>query len=543
MAETVDKVQERFPYLEGSLRRRFVSGCIVLVGIIFVCLSLSNAECIKQLPIGNWTIKDLITSPTIAGIGVLFVYTLGNFIELLGEIFLIRTASGIFWALNYPMRKVKKCKEKKDDKTKEGKGEKPFIIKSILARSFVRGLIWMILVPLLCLYYLVMGLIGYTYYKIHIYSYLSRDAKKVYAELPERVATGLCKPAGENTDVVWKYMVEEFENEADQKWARRAIGRVKEVLVITTALIIFFICLVVAYTIKGTQSPAILEEIHEQTRVNFTSQYEQAARSIEEYKQVIQVIKDIENRDTEVEKLQPEILMERKLTTNQIRNETDKLKKEYDNITSEREAIHRKFVRTNAKAIIHVLEVNDKENGAIVPLRNLIKIQFRDDHKDDTGQELHMLLEISSNLVTNATYTLNMWADENVTQRGVYREAAGWIKANNIKNKVGSILHLMEKELEKRNRETALQDNAVESILKLQDYANEIDTMIISKHTFLNLYMTLVVFICPISFMLIYIVYFFTLRNAITSILEMLAITQDKKQKGETKDTPRIIKK
>ena len=100
---------------------------------------------------------------------------------------------------------------------------------------------WIIFVPILIFYNVIKGFLGRTAYKSEIKSSLSLKAKKLYNSLPKKVAAGLSEPVGDNAEIAWKYLVDHFDHQGDQKWARRLIARSKDVLAVITSLIIVLI--------------------------------------------------------------------------------------------------------------------------------------------------------------------------------------------------------------------------------------------------------------------------------------------------------------
>jgi hypothetical protein len=210
--DTVDKVLERFPYADGSLRRRFIAGGIVLLGAL-----LMHWKHLKPI-IQDFGAKDLITSPIIAIGLILLIYAVGNLVELLGELFLIRAASGYFWATSFPKRRIKE----------------PQAFERTVKKLFLH----LTCVPFIAIYNFLVGLTGRTSYKVDTKSRLSEEGKNLYDSLPEKVELGLSEPVGDNSEIAWKYLVDMFQIESDRKWARRYITRAKDVLAVTTALII-----------------------------------------------------------------------------------------------------------------------------------------------------------------------------------------------------------------------------------------------------------------------------------------------------------------
>ncbi len=240
MADTIDKILDKLPYSDGSLRRRFVSGGIVLVGAFVISLILYSTKANESLKFldgikiifNDFETRDILKSPILVGIAVLSVYALGNLVEMVGEIFLVRAAAGMFWAMSYPkrMQEIQQNKNQYD----------------IYSRTYFILRIYAIL-PLI-LYYFTKGLLGYAEYQTEVLTSLSEKAKLYYErkiQPEEKVVLGLSCPVGNNAETAWKFLVDQFELDTDKLWARKAIGRVRDVLAITTALIIVFISITV----------------------------------------------------------------------------------------------------------------------------------------------------------------------------------------------------------------------------------------------------------------------------------------------------------
>ena len=190
MSETIDKILEKLPYSDGSLRRRFVSGGIVIVGALVISLILYSY---KEEPLFIAKIKqifestkptDIFTSPILLGIAVLSVYALGNLVEMFGEIFLVRAAAGMFWAMSFPIRNPG-----------EHDGQ----------RSINNGIFILKIcaVPFLIIFNVGKGLFGYTSYETEIRSSLTTKAKNYYdkkIKKESKVDAGIACPVGNHAE-------------------------------------------------------------------------------------------------------------------------------------------------------------------------------------------------------------------------------------------------------------------------------------------------------------------------------------------------------
>ncbi len=238
MAGNIETIIEKLPYSDGSLRRRLVSGGIVLVGII-ICAWVYIPKSLDTLKFAQGiTPLELIRSPIIVGIALLFVYASGNLAELLGEIFLARAASGIFWILSCPLNIGH---------------SRHAVIKWI-----IRCGLYLTLVPSLMPFTLFIGFTGYTPYRINIRKFLSQKAIAIYEQFPTKVKLGLTHPVGDETETAWKYLLDLYPKDKDRAWAKQHVSRVRDVLAITTALIIFILGIETAITLNVmTKEPQI----------------------------------------------------------------------------------------------------------------------------------------------------------------------------------------------------------------------------------------------------------------------------------------------
>ncbi len=551
--KTIEKVLDKLPYSDGSFRRRLVSGGIVLVGIIIVCLLLSNPESFKELPIGNLTIKDFITSPIIAGVVILFVYALGNLVELFGEIFLVRSASGIFWALKFPLRKVKKEKEEKDKHHK-------IIIRSKIARFIFRGILWILLVPFLIIFHVVMGFFGYTSYKIHIYSDLSDRAKKLYEELPDKVELGLRQPVGDNTETAWKFLVDEFDLEQDQKWARRNISRVKEVLAVTTAIIIFFICIAVAFTSKVTQTRLIPKDSTNEVIDSLKELRERAHSVYEAYEEIV-TENSIQVEDEIVQESHmpnifidaPSVLTNKRITI----REAIQLADRYNTPVTRMGLIFINMIHEQRDELNSYVEELFKERERYRSLtgRDPIRIPILSFLEEPaTPKELNRLITPEEEL-KRFSKVLRDWKNaiqestENIRRPSPNPQEPTKDRVRDMnedleyieitRDKVDRCVRLLDEAL-KTHEKKYLTDQQHQDLIKQSiRHREKIEALKIKDQRRRSALVFIVAGAIPIPAMFIYIAFFLTLRNVIKSILEILAITNDKEKKKKIEDNTR----
>ena len=267
----IDKILEKIPYSDGSFRRRLVSGCIVLIGLLVLFCSGEIASFINGS--SKFDAKDLLTSPIIAGTLLLLVYAIGNLVEMIGEVFLVKGAAGLYSAFSYPAQSTKQ--------------EKYYIF------HFIGVCAYGLYVPFLMARNMIKSFLGYKTYEIKLKTILNKDAMNLCDSFPDSVVSGLSAPVGNDAEIAWKYIVDQFKNESDQKWARRFISRAKDVLAITTSLVIvFFISILVLFNpFKDRNQSAIpMDNIKNEIKeyndsiVNFCNSQDTSSLSVEKSK-------------------------------------------------------------------------------------------------------------------------------------------------------------------------------------------------------------------------------------------------------------------
>jgi hypothetical protein len=218
--EAVTKLADRLPYADGGGRRRLVAGGIVLIGLLIVHWDGIGRSVGIKLGDGL-KMSDVLKSPLlVAGCGLL-VYAIGSLIELVGELFLARSAAGIFWTMSFPLRRAQQ--------------------RRWFVRWPLRILLWIFVVPVLIVVHAVRGLFGSTSYRIPLVAFLTDRARVFYNSLPPNIAQGLAKPVGDDSELAVKYLLERFTDERDRKWARRLTDKPKDVLVTITAVVLIMV--------------------------------------------------------------------------------------------------------------------------------------------------------------------------------------------------------------------------------------------------------------------------------------------------------------
>lgn len=216
----IEKIIDHLPFLDGSGRRRFVAGGIILIGI-----ALQNTDTFKAvLRVEDLDIGDILGSPLIAGGAVLLVYAIGSLAEMLGELSIVRAASGIFFALQFPGQVV----------TWEAVPSRHWFYGFLII--IIKLSLYVTVVPFMVLYFAAAGFVGYTKFTIDIRSRASDRAWAVFEKLPDAAQRGLHQPVGNDSDFAQKCIVDMLTNEPNRKWARRQIVRAKDVAATITAL-------------------------------------------------------------------------------------------------------------------------------------------------------------------------------------------------------------------------------------------------------------------------------------------------------------------
>ena len=252
------KILDRVPFLDGSGRRRFVAGGIILIGI-----AAPNWGQL-QTALGGLGVADILGSPLIAAGAVLMVYAIGSLADMFGELFLVRAASGIFWAFRFPNRLVKF----------ESKAL------SIMTRSFL----FIFVAPFVAFIFVLYGFIGRTRYTIDIEKLLYPGAQDLYRDLPQKVTRGLSQPVGDDAEFAQKYIIDQLQSEADRKWARRIFARAKDVAATITALQIIFLYMLFAGPASLLGGEDIARRQEEMKLVQIDKKYRQAQSELEQVK-------------------------------------------------------------------------------------------------------------------------------------------------------------------------------------------------------------------------------------------------------------------
>lgn len=160
-------------------------------------------------------IDKLLKSPTFFLGLILLIYAVGNISDLIGDLFLVKAASGISESKKYFKRN--KFKNRLTDALLG-----PFLI-----------YISILLIPI----FMYMYMIGRKKYELN-FDHLSESARNTLDSLPSKVVDGIKKPLNENSDLAAIHLLGLFTKELDIKWARSRINRSKDILSVTSAVVI-----------------------------------------------------------------------------------------------------------------------------------------------------------------------------------------------------------------------------------------------------------------------------------------------------------------
>ncbi|MEQ8416215.1 MAG: hypothetical protein RIB71_17175 [Imperialibacter sp.] len=201
---------EKLPYSNGAGRRRFISGGVFFSGLLFFFWDYVSGL------LAGMNLLDLVKSPVLVAGFILMVYAVGNLIEIFGDYFLVRAASGVFWSIDLLLKKTRSKK--------------------------LTLTIWAIFsLPFVAAFNFTRGLVGISKYEINLKRHLSNEAFLKYEEFPEKIKNGLSNIVGNGSEVSTKYLIDLLQIDSDKKWARALINRTKDVSALTSSLFILVI--------------------------------------------------------------------------------------------------------------------------------------------------------------------------------------------------------------------------------------------------------------------------------------------------------------
>ncbi len=205
--KVLDSLSNSLPYNDGTGKRRFIAGGIVLasIAIYFWQDFLSFQD----------QIDKLVKSPTFFLGLILLIYAIGNISDLIGDLFLIKAASGI--------SEIKKF-------FKRNRPKNEFLRVIMYPILFYASFI---LIPI----FMYMYMTGSKKYELNL-DHLSKHAKSTLNKLPIKVVDGIKKPLNENSDLATIHLLGMFSKDLDIKWARSRINRSKDISSVTSAVVI-----------------------------------------------------------------------------------------------------------------------------------------------------------------------------------------------------------------------------------------------------------------------------------------------------------------
>ena len=225
-----DLIQE-FSFNDGALRRKLISGLIVVSAIVVADGSL--------LAFTPGELTSLLSSPVVALLLVLVIYIVGTIVELIGEQFLVRSVGATMWMLTLPIREIRP--------------------KSKTARILIWVLLYLFAIPIAAYIAAFVGLFGVCPYREDPNKVNDPRAIAHYRKLPATVQRGLVDPFGEYFDLAWHQIAIRLDPPSNRFLLRR-VGRIRDVLAITTALVLGAFALLASLSF-GKQSPSPLAQL------------------------------------------------------------------------------------------------------------------------------------------------------------------------------------------------------------------------------------------------------------------------------------------
>ncbi|MCS6319679.1 MAG: hypothetical protein H8K05_18300 [Nitrospira sp.] len=222
---SIDIIAERVPAFDGSLRRKFFVGVLVL--LTFLVSTPETSNWIKFDPQSSqvWSLS-LFTITFF-----LLVFAVGSAIELLGEVSLSRAIGGGFWGI----------RELFADEFAQKNQRKP----SYFINRFRFYIYRLICLPVYFFKYFFKGAVGRSDYRLDITPFLSpllspRGVIKLDS-LPQQIKDGICNPLGPKSDLAFHFLAESFTTKVDRHWARSLVNRCRDVLAICTATVVIIL--------------------------------------------------------------------------------------------------------------------------------------------------------------------------------------------------------------------------------------------------------------------------------------------------------------
>lgn len=203
MGDVSTRLLDALPYLDGSGRRRLVTGVLFLTGL--VAGNLDTVDQWARRLFGGVELQDVLKSPILIGVAVVLAYAVGNFIELLGDMVIAPIACGVIGEAELACR----------------------------TRRWLR-------LPSTPFLGALNGLLGHGRLEFDFCKCLSAKTQQRFADdpLPASVVDGLRYPLGTHAELSVKYIADSFRVERSQRWAHQMITRVKDVSALITVAVI-----------------------------------------------------------------------------------------------------------------------------------------------------------------------------------------------------------------------------------------------------------------------------------------------------------------
>ncbi len=270
---SIDIIAERVPVFDGSLRRKFFVGVLVL--LTFLISTPETSNWIKLDPQSNqvWSLS-LFTITFF-----LLVFAVGSAIELLGEVSLSRAIGGGVWGIKELFA---------DEFAQKNHRMPPHFLNR--CRFYIYRLICL---PGYLFRYCFKGAVGGTDYRIDITPFLSPRGVTKFNSLPQQIKDGIGNPVGPKSDLAFHFLAESFTTDVDRRWARSLVNRCRDVLAICTAMVVIILYVAIVqvvpfysnYTERMAQQLREANDIIRLTNLNYdrlTSTLSSHANSLEQ---------------------------------------------------------------------------------------------------------------------------------------------------------------------------------------------------------------------------------------------------------------------
>lgn len=216
---TIKTLLDKLPYADGTGRRRFVSGSLIVIAL-YVFYWADVPKDTKD-SLGFQSLSELLKSPSTIVAVVLLIYSVGNIIELLTETYLMKAVAGFFAAIGNFLSAINGKPSLFDD----AKSTTDRIVMALISVGLF------VIAP-------VGGVIGLSPYRIRYAKAPLFSKNKFLITLPAEVADGLQWPFGPNNAIASHFLINSFKNSDDKVWAKKLVSRGKDISSITTSIVL-----------------------------------------------------------------------------------------------------------------------------------------------------------------------------------------------------------------------------------------------------------------------------------------------------------------